>query len=174
VEGADGAAEKLVAEADAEDGDFAEHALEGFDRVIQRGGIAGAVGDEEAVGAMLHDFFGGDIGGEDGDLHAALAEVAEDVVLGAAIEGDDVQAVAALDFAEGPVALVLIPVVFAFGLDGLYPVGADHLAACLARSTSLASSRISVERIPRIAPLMRSMRVRARVSMPSMPMMLLA
>src|SRR5947207_1295140 len=112
---ADGAAEKLVAEADSEDGDFAEHALEGLDRIIQRGRIAGAVGDEEAVGAMLHNFFGGDIGGEDGNLDAALAEVAEDVVLGAAIEGDDVQAVAALDFAEGPVALIFIPVVFAFG-----------------------------------------------------------
>src|SRR5439155_10241980 len=75
---ADGAAEELVAEADAEDGDFAEDALEWSDGVVEGGGVAGAVGDEEAVGAMVHDFFGGDVGREDGYFDAALAEVAED------------------------------------------------------------------------------------------------
>ena len=80
-----------------------------LDRVIERGRVAGAVGDEQAVGAVLQDLLGGRVRRQDGHLHAALGEVAEDVVLGAAVERDDVQAVAALDLAEAPVALVLVP-----------------------------------------------------------------
>ena len=50
-------------------------------------------------------------GGSTVTLTPRSTEMAEDVVLGAAVEGDHVQAVAALDFAQPPVALVLVPVV---------------------------------------------------------------
>jgi hypothetical protein len=54
--------------------------------------------------------------------------VAEDVALGAAVEGDDVQAVAALLVAELPRPLVLVPRVRRVRFDGLDPVGAAHVA----------------------------------------------
>ena len=42
--------EQLVAEADAEDRHLAQRFAQGFDGVIHRGRIAGAVADEQAVG----------------------------------------------------------------------------------------------------------------------------
>ena len=78
-------------------GTLPEHVLDRLDRVVQRGRVAGAVGDEQPVRPMLHDLLGGRIGREHGDLHAALGEVAQDVVLRPAVQRDDVQPVAALD-----------------------------------------------------------------------------
>src|SRR5947209_7696852 len=120
--GANRAAEELVAEANAENGDLAERTLDGGDGVVEDGGVAGAIADEEAVGAMLEYFGGCRIWRKDRDAHAALREMAEDVVLRAAVEGDDVQAIALLDLALGPVALILIPFIGGLGLDGFDPI----------------------------------------------------
>ncbi len=57
--------------------------------VIESGGIAGAIAEEDAVGFHREDIRGGGGGGDDGDAEALLAEVAEDVVLEAEIVGDD-------------------------------------------------------------------------------------
>ena len=55
-----------------------------------RGGIAGAVGEEEAVGLVRHHLIEGRRGGQHGHAGAGIGEVAEDVALRAIIDGDDV------------------------------------------------------------------------------------
>ena len=95
--GAEGEGEELVAQADAEGGDvgvaFEEEVAEGGDRAFDGGGVARAVGDEQAVGLPgVEDGgegVGGGVVGDEADRAAALGEVAEDVSLGAAVEGDD-------------------------------------------------------------------------------------
>jgi hypothetical protein len=96
--GPDRPAEQLMAQADAEDRDFADRPFDRLDRVIQHGRIARAVADEQPVGPMLENFLGGHIRRKDRDLDAALAEMPQDILLGAAIQRDDVQPIAALDF----------------------------------------------------------------------------
>src|SRR5437016_14676622 len=54
--------------------------------------------------------------------------MAEDIVLGATVQGDDVQTVAAFDLAEGPIALVLIPRIALRGFYDLDPVRTGHLS----------------------------------------------
>ena len=87
-----GEAEELVAEADAEDGLLAEQAADGADGVFERFGVAGAVGEEDAVGVLGENFFGGGGAGQDRDAAAQVDQVAGDVPLHAVVEGDDVGA----------------------------------------------------------------------------------
>ena len=84
--GAHGEAEELVAEADAEDGFLADEFFQGVLDVGDGFGVAGAVGDEDAVGFEVEDFFGGGEGGDDGDAEAGLDEVAEDVAFESAVD----------------------------------------------------------------------------------------
>ena len=58
--------------------------------VAGRGGIAGAVGEEETVGLVRHHLVEAGRGGQHGHPRAGVGEVAEDVALGAIIDGDDV------------------------------------------------------------------------------------
>ena len=89
---AEGEAEELVAEADAEDGLLADELADVGDLGDEGLGIAGAVGEEDAVGVEGEDVFGGGERGDDGDAAAGVHEAAEDVVLDAVIVGDDVEA----------------------------------------------------------------------------------
>ena len=52
-------------------------------------GIAGAVGQEDAVGLHGQDLFGAGLGRHDGDLGAEPGEQAQDVALDAVVDGDD-------------------------------------------------------------------------------------
>ena len=52
-------------------------------------------------------------------------------MLGATVQSDDVQTVAAFDLAEGPIALVLIPRIALRGFYDLDPVRTGHLSGGL-------------------------------------------
>ena len=86
---ADGVGDHLVAEADAEGGELGYERRDGAVHVVEGGGVAGAVGEEEAVGLVRKNLLGGGGGGEDLDLEAVADELAEDGVLGAEIKGGD-------------------------------------------------------------------------------------
>ena len=47
-----------MTKADAEDGELAYRAEQGFDCVIENRRVSGAVADEQAVGLVLEDFVG--------------------------------------------------------------------------------------------------------------------
>ncbi len=53
---ADRAAEQLMAEADAVDGLLADELFDGGDDVVERGRVAGAVGEEDRVGVVCEQF----------------------------------------------------------------------------------------------------------------------
>ena len=127
---AHGEAEELMAEADAKDGFLADEFFEGGLDVGDGFGIARAVGDEDAGGFVGEDFLGSGGGGDDGDLAAGLDEVAEDVALEAAINGDDV-ASGVVRFGVvvgelGPFAFALVPGVGLFGGDDFGEVQTGH------------------------------------------------
>ncbi len=84
---AHGVREHLVAEADAEDGVLVEEAGHRFMDIGEGGGIAGAVREEDGVGVVLFDLFGGVGGRENLHIEAVADEFAEDGVLGAEVEG---------------------------------------------------------------------------------------
>jgi len=86
---AEGVAEDLVAETDAEDRLLADERLDGFVRVGNDAGIAGAVGEEDAVGIRCERFVRRGRGRKDADAETVLAEAAQDVGLEAEIERDD-------------------------------------------------------------------------------------
>ncbi len=54
---------------------------------------------------MRQHFLGGGGGGHDGDLGALIGEAAQDVALGAEVDGDDVE----IGVLDGAVALVPLP-----------------------------------------------------------------
>ena len=89
---AEGEAENLVAEADAEDRRLADEAADVVDLGVQRLGVAGAVREEDAVGFEREDVFGGGERGHDRDVAAGVDEAAQDVLLDAEIVGDHVEA----------------------------------------------------------------------------------
>ena len=132
-----------------------------------------AVADEQAIGPVLRESARRSFPAEGRSRDAALGEVAQDVVLGAAVEGDDVQPIAALDPAQRPVALVLRSSRSSRSASppapNRRPPSARRAGPC--RRARASSSISVVEMMPRIAPLIRSLRVSARVSIPSMPMM---
>ncbi len=107
---AHGQAEELVAEADAEDRLFADEIFEGGLDVVDGLRVAGAVGDEDAVGLVGEDFVGGGVGRDDGDAASGLGEVAEDIAFEAAVDGDDIAGRFAMMVGElGPVRLYFRP-----------------------------------------------------------------
>ena len=87
--GAERQGENLVAEADAEDGDFAEEFADGFDGVFHGRRVAGAVTQKYAVRFSRYDLFGGCRRGYDVDVAAVRAKQAENILLDAVIEGND-------------------------------------------------------------------------------------
>ncbi len=110
---ADGEAEKLVAETDAEHRLAGFHQrLDGRDGVLARGGrVARAVREEDAVGVVAQHILGCRGGRYDGDARALFGELAQDVALGAEIDGDDVE-----------VRLLELAVAFGAAPRGLVPV----------------------------------------------------
>ena len=83
--------EDLVAHADAKHGHLAEDRLGVLHGVGHRGGIAGAVAEEDPVGLHGHHLRRGHRRGNDGDAAAVGREAAHDVVLDAEIVRDHVQ-----------------------------------------------------------------------------------
>ena len=86
---AEGVGEDLVAEADAKNRELADERADFLVDVAERGRIAGAVGEEDAVGIFREHFGGGGAGIDDLNLETGLAEAAEDVVFQPEIVGDD-------------------------------------------------------------------------------------
>ncbi len=87
---ADGKAQHLMPQADA------EQRLFGFQPLLDhrhgifacRGRVAGAVGEEQAVWGVRHDFVETRCGADDGDVAAGVDEVAQDIVFYAIVDGD--------------------------------------------------------------------------------------
>lgn len=100
--GAAGEGEELVAEADAHDGDLGgfHEALEVVDGILTVGGVAGPVGDEDAV-EVVGDFVDGVVVGEASDACAAADQGAEDVFFDAAVDNGDVGGAAGGGDVEG-------------------------------------------------------------------------
>ena len=85
-------AEHLVTQADAERRHVAvDHRARVADRVVQRGGIARAVAEEDAVRLHRQQIGGRRRGREDPDLAAVRGQTAQDVALHAQIVGGDAQ-----------------------------------------------------------------------------------
>ncbi len=86
-------AQQLVAEADAEQRLAGlDQLLDGGDGIVAGGRrIAGAIGQEHAIGIVREDFGGGGGGRKHGDLGAFIGEAAQDIALGAVVDGDDVE-----------------------------------------------------------------------------------
>src|SRR4029450_11257901 len=82
---ADSQTQDLVAEADPEDGDFAEETLYIPDLYAQRLRIARTVGQEHAIRLQIQYIFGGGERGHDGDAAAHLNQPTQDIVLYAEI-----------------------------------------------------------------------------------------
>jgi len=133
---AEGVAEDLVAEADGEDGFTAEELADLVVDVVEGGWVAGAVGEEDAVGVEGEDIGGGGAGVDDLDGEAFLAETAEDVEFDAEVEGDDFvlggdedRVWAALAVGEDPFAaegVIGVPRVVGGGGDLADEVAAGH------------------------------------------------
>ena len=83
--------EQLMAEADAENRTFAEQTLDRGDRVADRGGITGTVGQEDAVRIVPEDLLGASVCRHRGHPATGVDQAAEDVALGAVVDGDDVK-----------------------------------------------------------------------------------
>ncbi len=89
--GAGGQGQQLMAEADAEHRDVGfEHLLNRLDRVVARFGVTRAVGQEDAVRIQRQGFAGWRLRRQHGDAATAGDQHAQDVVLHAIVEGDDV------------------------------------------------------------------------------------
>ena len=128
---AEGEADQLVAEADAEDRDTTHQAADVFLGVGAGLGVAGAVGEEDAVGLEGEHVFGVGFRGHDGDTAAAADQLAQDVVLDAEVVGDDVVlrlgVLDADNFGGLDGALAGVPDVALLGGDDLGEVSAVHL-----------------------------------------------
>ena len=105
---AQGLPKDLVTETDAEDGRLAEQLADGVNDVGQGGRIAGAVAQEHPVGFVHPDLPGRCLARDHDDIAAPLFEIAEDVVLDAAVDDDDAQAILRFCFSQQ--------------LDGLGPI----------------------------------------------------
>ncbi len=73
-----------------------DHFLHRFDGVHHRGGIAGAVRDEETVRLPLHDLFEGRLGGEYLAIATTLRQVGQDTFLDAVVHHRDAPAASCL------------------------------------------------------------------------------
>ena len=88
---ADGVRDDLVTETDAEDRVGLDEIGHGFVGILQGGGVAGAVGQEDAVGVEGADLGGRGAGREDVDVEAGSDEAAEDGGLGTEVIGRDAE-----------------------------------------------------------------------------------
>src|SRR5205807_425675 len=86
---ADREAQELVPKTDAEQRLLADEAADRVDGVRERLRVAGAVGEEDAVGVVIEDLFRRRGAGDDGDLAADLAEAPKDVPLHPEVDGHD-------------------------------------------------------------------------------------
>ena len=99
--------EDLVAEADAEDR-LHLHQLTGrLDDARHGGRVARPVRQEDPVGLQREDLGRGRRAGHDRHVEADVHQAAQDVPLHARVDGDDLEAVTALDVELGRVALVV-------------------------------------------------------------------
>ena len=98
---ADRAAQQLMAEADAVDGRFADELADGLDDVVERGRVAGAVGEEDRVGVVSEQLGRRRRARMQLDRRPALAEVADDRELDAGVDHRDPRARIACEFACG-------------------------------------------------------------------------
>src|SRR5579863_7078098 len=100
---AQGAAEDLAAQADAEDRDAGrEHLAHRVDRVAGSGRVTGAVGEEHTVGFGRQDLAGGGVGGQHVNLAAAFGQPARGGGLDAQVHrGDPVPGTGAIRRADG-------------------------------------------------------------------------
>src|SRR5689334_20615957 len=90
---AEGEAEELVAEADAEEGHLADEMADVLLSVGHRLGISGTVGEQDAVGTAIEDLLGVRGRGIDGDVASLAHELAQDVALHAEVVDGDVVAI---------------------------------------------------------------------------------
>ncbi len=88
---AEGKAEDLMTEADAEDGHLADEVSDLSGLVLKRFRIARAIGKKDAGGTEGEDVFGGGIGRDNGYAGTDFDKMAEDVALDAVVVGDDVE-----------------------------------------------------------------------------------
>ena len=173
--GAEGEAQHLVAEADAEDGLAAGDELLDFGHGVFAGGggVTGAVGQEDAIGLHGEDIRCQRIGGNDGDITAHARQAAQDVALEAVVNGDDfILAAFGIGVARGPVPDLFIPVQ-ALG-EGyiLGEVETFEAAQAFAMATSSFTSNLplaSWATTPLGMPLSRMILVSSRVSTPLEP-----
>ncbi len=86
---ADGTAEQLVPEADAPDGLAPDDLAHGVDDVAERGGIAGAVCEEDRVGILGEQLCGGAGAGMQGDTGAAGDELSDHRCLDTGVDDGD-------------------------------------------------------------------------------------
>ena len=91
---ADRPAEQLVAEADADHRALADDLAHRVDDVVERGRVAGAVGEEDQVGVAAEDLLGGRRAGKQRHPAVPLAELPNDRELDAGVDPDHVRAVA--------------------------------------------------------------------------------
>lgn len=85
-----GVAEDLVAEANGEDGLFADELTDLLVDVLECRRISGAIGEKNTIRIPGEDLLRRGGGGDDIDAEARLAQGAQDVALDAEIVGDDV------------------------------------------------------------------------------------
>ena len=159
---AERAAEDLVAEADAEQRRPAlQHPAHHGDRAVGGGRVAGAVGEEHAVGVHGVDVLDGGRRGQHVHLDAALGHPVRGHALDAQVDGGDGEPLRAdrrddVRLLGGDLGGQVAPFIS----------GAWRTSASMVPS----SGRASPEKMPtRMAPRSRRWRVRARVSMPLMP-----
>jgi hypothetical protein len=163
-----GERQQLVAEADAEGRHLrATSSRIALDRVIARLGIAGAVGEEDAVRLQRQHLGGGGGGRQHGEAAAALGQHAQDVALDAVVEGDDMKRGSVrLAIAGAELPLAFAPFVGRRRVTTLARSMPARPGETRARPPALrASSTAPAMMQPLCAPFSRRMRVSLRVSM---------
>ena len=135
---------------------LADDPADRLDDVVERGRVAGAVGEEDDVGVLGQDLLGAAGAGQQGQLGAVLAQLADDAQLDPGVDPDHVRAVAveADRLRRG---------------DGAGEVGAVHRGLGGDPFARLGFGRRAGKMPPRIAPRSRMWRTRARVSTPLIP-----
>ncbi len=86
---AEGPADELVAQADADHGHVLHELPDGGGLFRQRGGVAGAVGKEDRLGAAVQHFLDGELRGHHDGREALALEQADDVPLDAEVVDHD-------------------------------------------------------------------------------------
>ena len=133
---AGGVSQKLMTEANSKEGSAADEFTYFGMNIVEGRGVAGAVGEKDAVRAHGEDVFGRSGGGHDGDIETFLTEAAQDVALNTKIVGHDfvfgfgkieIVAFDSLgDGRNGPWAGLALPMIGLVGGDLFDEVGAKH------------------------------------------------